>query len=149
MNVGAQNAMLKASDALSSCLIAIGKKERFPPTSILFREGDDNVGVFLVINGQVSLSLKKMRRLDRVFERLSVLGLPSSFTGRPYSLTATAITEADVVHVAQADFLSLMRNRLDLCHEATKMLGREMTFLHSALTERLRRTAMARIVVAT
>jgi CRP/FNR family cyclic AMP-dependent transcriptional regulator len=149
MNVGAQNVMLKASDALNSCLIKIGKKEHFPPTGILFREGTDNVGVRLVVNGQVSLSLKKLPRLDRVFGSGSVLGLPSSFTGRPYSLTATVVAEAEVVQVTQADFLSLMRDRPDLCREATEMLGREMTFIHSALAERLRRTAKTRIAVAT
>jgi CRP-like cAMP-binding protein len=141
--------MLKASDELTARLIEIGKKEHVSVTSILFREGSDNVGVFLVVNGQVSLSLKKMRRLDRVFGSGSVLGLPAIFTGRPYSLTATVVTEADVVQVAQGDFLSLMRDRPDLCREATDILGREMTFINSALAERLRRAAMARIAAST
>jgi CRP-like cAMP-binding protein len=141
--------MLKASDALTSRLIEIGKKNHFHSNSILFREGSDNFGVFLVVAGQVSLSLKKIRRRDRVFGRGSVLGLPASFTGRPYSLTATAVTEADVVQVAQGDFLNLMRDRPDLCREATEILGREMTFINSALAERLRRAAMARIAAST
>ncbi len=82
--------------------------------------------------------------MDRLFGGGSVLGLPSSFTGRPYSLTATAVTGADVVHVAQRDFLRLMRERPDLCREATETLGREMTFIQAALAERLRQAASAR-----
>ena len=148
MNVGGQNITLKVSEALHSSLVEIGKKEQFSAASILFREDADNVGVFLVTNGQVSLSLKKMRRLDRLFGCGSLLGLPSSFTGRPYSLTAIAITEAEVVHVAQEDFLRLMRESPDLCREVMEILGREMTFIQSALAERLRRTARARIAAA-
>jgi hypothetical protein len=53
--------------------------------------------------------MKSMPRLDRLLGSGSLLGLPSSFTGRPYSLTATAVTGADVVHVAQGDF-PLQRN---------------------------------------
>ena len=71
-----------------------------------------------------------------------MLGLPSSFTGRPYTLTA--ITEADVVHVAREDFLLLMLERPDLCREATEILGREMTFIHSALAERQRQATSTR-----
>jgi CRP-like cAMP-binding protein len=70
------------------------------------------------------MSVRSLPRLDRLFGSGSVLGLPSSFTGRPYTLTATAITEADVVHVAREDFLLLMLERPDLCREATEMLGR-------------------------
>jgi hypothetical protein len=37
-----------------------------------------------------------------------------------------------------------MRERPDLCGEATRMLGREMTFIQSALAERLRQAASAK-----
>ena len=144
MNVGEQSLILKASDALKASLVEIGKKRHFPVTSTLFREDGDNAGVFLVVNGKVSLNMTRMPGLDRLFGSGSLLGLPSSFTGRPYSLSAIAVTKADVVHVAQGDFLSLMRERPNLCGEATVMLGREMTFIQSALAERLRQTASAR-----
>ncbi len=144
MNTGAQSLILKASDALNACLVEIGKKGHFPVTSTLFREDGDNAGVFLVVSGKVSLGMTKMSGLDRLFGSGSLLGLPSTFAGRPYSLSAIAVTEADVVHVTQGDFLTLMRERPDLCGEATEILGREMTFIQSALAERLRQTASAR-----
>jgi CRP-like cAMP-binding protein len=90
------------------------------------------------------MSVKSLPRLDRLFGSGSLLGLPSSFTGRPYTLTATAITEADVMHVSREDFLLLMLERPDLCGEATEMLGREMTFIQSALAERQRQVGSAR-----
>jgi CRP-like cAMP-binding protein len=144
MRVGSQSHILKASDALKASLIEAGKKEHFSATSILFREDGENAGVFLVLKGKVCLSVKNMPRLDRLFGSGSVLGLPSSFTGRPYSLTATAVSEADVVQVAQEDFVRLMRERPELCREATEMLGREVTFIQSALAERRRQASSTR-----
>jgi len=140
MREGAPSLILKASEDLNACLVLIGKKEHLRAADILFREDGDNAGVFVVVGGTVCMSVKGLPGLDRLFGSGSVLGLPSSFTGRPYTLTATAITEADVVHVTQEDFLHLMLERPDLCREATEILGREMTFIQSALMERRRQT---------
>ena len=70
--------------------------------------------------------------------------MPSTFTGHPYSLTAITVTEVDVLHVTQDNFVSLMRERPELCRQATEMLGREVTFIQSALAERRRQAASAK-----
>ncbi len=49
-----------------------------------------------------------------------------------------------MVHVRQEDFVRLMRERPELCREATEILGREVTFIQSALAERRRQAAHAR-----
>jgi CRP-like cAMP-binding protein len=144
MYVGEPSQILQASDLLKACLAEIGEKKHFSGAAILFNEDGDNAGVFLVVGGTVCMSVKGLPSLDRLFCGGSVLGLPSSFTGRPYTLTATAIIEADIVHVAREAFLLLMLERPDLCCEATEMLGREMAFIQSALTERQRQAASAR-----
>ena len=135
-HVGAQCNILKASPELKSELQGIGRKEHFSPSQALFREDDGNTGVFLLLSGKVCMSVKGLPKLDRVFSAGSLLGLPSTFTGHTYSLTAVAVTESDVLHVAPDDFVRLMRERSDLCREATEMLGREVTFIQSALAER-------------
>lgn len=140
MSVGALSLILKASENLKACLVAIGTKKHLPTADILFLEGDENAGVFLVARGKVCLSMENMPKLDRLFASGSLLGLPSSFTGQPYTLTATAMTEAAAVHVEREDFLRLMLERPDLCREATEILGREMTFVQSALVERRKQT---------
>lgn len=133
MSVGEQCQILKTSAVFKACLAEVGKNEHFPEADILFRETGHNAGVFLVVKGKVCLSIKSMPNLDRIFGSRSLLGLPATFNRRPYSVTATAVTEADVVHVAQEEFLSLMRERPDLCREAIEILGREMTFIQAAL----------------
>jgi CRP-like cAMP-binding protein len=142
-HVGARCNILKASPALKTSLEAAGRKEHFLPAQNLFREDGDNAGVFLVVKGKACMSVKGLPKLDRLFSVGSLLGLPSTFTGHPYSLTATALTEVDAVHVPPEEFLRLMREQTDLCREATEMLGREVTFIQSALAER-RKQAVGR-----
>ncbi len=140
-NAGALCNTLKASGELKTCLGAAGIKQHFNPAQFLFREDSKNTGVFLVVKGRVRMSVETLPKLDRLFAAGSVLGLPSTFTGRPYSLTAQASTDADVMHVTPEAFLDLMRQRPDLCREATEILGREVTFIQSALAERRRQAA--------
>jgi CRP-like cAMP-binding protein len=148
MSVGTKNQILNASDALKACLAEVGAKQKFSATTILFREDGDNTGVFLVITGKVCLSVRSLPKLDRQFGSGSVLGLPSTFTGHPYSLTATAVTAVEAMYVPQDAFVRLMRERPGLCREATEMLGREVTFIQSALAERRKETANARFPLA-
>ena len=142
---GARSNILKASDVLEVSVTEVGTREQFPAGNALFREDGGNVGVYLILRGKVCLSVRNVPKLDRIFGRGSLLGLPSTFTGRPYSLTAVAITDAEIVHVRQEDFLSLMHERSELCREATEMLGREVTFIQSALAERRKQLARKKI----
>jgi len=135
-NVGARCNFLKVSAALKSSLEAAGRKERFAASQLLFREDDANNGVFLVLRGRIRMGVSGLPRLDRLFSAGSLLGLPSTFTAHAYSLTAQALNDVEAIHVPQSSFLQLMRERPDLCREATEMLGREVTFIQRALAER-------------
>jgi CRP-like cAMP-binding protein len=142
-SVGAKNNILRVSVELKAGLESAGRKRGFPPAHVLFREDGKSAGVFLVCKGKVLMGVRNMPKLDRVFPVGSLLGLPATFTGRPYSLTAVAVAQSDIVHVPPEEFLQLMRERPDLCREATEMLGRELTFIQSALAERCRQMAKA------
>ncbi len=146
-SVGAQCAFLKASPELRGSLQLPGNRQRFCAGQILFREDQQAFGVFLLLKGKVRMSVQSLPKLDRQFSAGSLMGLPSTFTGRPYSLTAQAITDADVLYIPSEPFLQLMRDRPDLCREATEMLGREVTFIQSALAER-RKQASSRKFLA-
>jgi CRP-like cAMP-binding protein len=142
--VARNTSILKVSPAFKSSLEAVGNSQQFPPAHILFREGGRNAGVFLVRSGKVLMSVKSMPKLDRVFSAGSLLGLPSTFTGHCYSLTAVTIADAEAVHVTREQFLELMRQKPELCREATEVLGPEVTFIQSALAERRRQLAAVR-----
>jgi CRP-like cAMP-binding protein len=143
-HVGSQCNILKASSELKDELQGLGQQERFAANQTLFREDDNNTGVFLLLSGKVCMSVRGLPNLDRLFSAGSLLGLPSTFTGHTYSLTAIAVAESDAVHVAQEDFVRLMRERPELCREATEILGREVTFIQSALAERRKQVTAKR-----
>ena len=137
--------ILTASAELKKALEAIGRNERFSPSQQLFREDGGNAGVFLVSKGKVCMSVKDLPKLDRTFSAGSLLGLPSTFTGHSYSLTATAVTEVDAIHVSQDDFLRLMKEQSELCREAMEMMGREVSFIQGALSERRKQLASRKL----
>lgn len=89
--------------------------------------------MFLVCSGEIRLEVPDVPQLNRTFSAGSVLGLPSTFSERPYSLTAVSETESEVVHVSKKKFLDLMKAEPELCREATDILSREVTFIMSAL----------------
>ena len=144
-NVAAQCSFLKASADLKAALEPVGSRECFSNSQVLFREDDGNSGVFLLLRGKIRMGVKGVAKLDRLFPAGSLLGLPSTFTGHNYSLSAQAVTDVEVVHISQASFLKLMRERSELCREATEMLGREVTFIQSALAERRKLAAKNKV----
>ena len=137
-NVGNGSNILNASPELKSSLEALGQLEQIPAGDTLFNTSDQNLGVYLVRRGKICLRVDGLPRFDRVFPAGSLLGLPATFTGSPYSLTATAVTNAVVLRVARKEFLGLMREQPELCQQATDMLSREVSFIQAAVGQRMR-----------
>ena len=142
-NVGSKSNILKVSTKLKKGLTDAGVVKHYSPEKQLFDVDQPNQGVFLVVKGKVRLSVKDLEKLDRVFSTGSLLGVPATFVGRPYSLAAVAVTDADVLHVEREAFLDIMAKQPELCREATDMLSREVSFIHTALAERRRQKSYA------
>ena len=140
--VGKASKTLKGSAALCKCLTAARLPRHVASGRYLFKVDDSNKGVFLVRKGKVALLVEGLPNLDRIFSAGSVLGLPSTFTGNPYGLTARALVDSEVVHVPREDFLELMRQDPTSCREASEMLSREMSFIQAALAQRKRQIVL-------
>lgn len=137
-HVGSKTNILKVSPKLKNALLSGGVLEQFSPQQSLFEVDQENQGVFLIVKGKVRMYVQDYPRLDRTFSSGSLLGVPATFTGHPYSLGATAVTAVEVVHVGKQAFLDLMSQQPDLCREATDLLSGEVTFIQAALAERRR-----------
>lgn len=137
-NVGKKANILKVSAKLKKTLIDAGVVKQFSSHHYLFDTDQPNCGVYLVAKGKVRLSMRDCPQFDRIFNSGSLLGVPATFTGHPYSLAATAVTKAEVIHVDRQKFLDVMTTQPDLCREATDMLCREVSFIHAALAQRRR-----------
>lgn len=141
--VGSKTNILKVSANLKEALLRAGVLKQFSPQQSLFDVDDENDGAFLVVKGKVRMYVQDYPRLDRTFGAGSLLGVPATFTGHPYSLGATVVTAASVVHVGKQAFLDLMSQQPELCREATDLLSREVTFIQAALAERRRSKSAA------
>ena len=142
--VGRLSKTLLAPAGLQRALKEACETDHFPRGHLLFRAGDKNMGIFLICWGRVCLEVPGAPHLDRKFSDGSILGLPSTFIGKPYSLTAACITDSEVSHVGKKAFLDMMTRRLDLCREATDILSREVAFILSALGERSHEASVKR-----
>ena len=146
--VGPKTNILKVSANLKKALLSAGVLEKLSPQQALFGVDDENRGVFLVVKGKVLMYVQDYPRLDRTFSAGSLLGVPATFTGHPYSLGATAVAAVEVVHVGKQAFLDLMSQQSDLCREATDLLSSEVTFIQAALAERRRSKTLAHAELA-
>ena len=147
-SVGCICETLQVSPALEKALREIGDIEHFRCHDLLFRAGDAGSGVFLVDKGEVCLQVPGAPLLDRVFVSASLLGLPSTFTGNPYSLAAACLSDCEVVHVRRDEFLDLMSTRVDFCQQVIELLSREVTFIHAAYGKNFGKAAVEKNAAA-
>jgi CRP-like cAMP-binding protein len=102
---------------------------------VLFRQGERVDGFYAVIYGRVALSVSVAGRAPRVTDIIGPrrsFGEAVMFLGKPYIVTATALGDSLVLHIAQdAVFAALDRDpRL-----ARRMIASLSQKLHAAVTE--------------
>ena len=75
-------------------LQAMSSLATYPKGSILFVEGQESRGVFILCNGRVKLSAGTAdgkSLIMRIAESGEIIGLPGTISGRPYEVTAEAL----------------------------------------------------------
>jgi len=96
---------------------------------ILFEQDESPVGIYLVIAGGVTLSMKSVLGGD-VFriaaQPNSILGLPAVVGSTPYSLTALAQKGAQVSFVPAATFSSMMLSQPAMAVQVLQVLAAEV-----------------------
>jgi CRP/FNR family transcriptional regulator len=114
----------------------------YPSGSVLFMEGQAPRGVFLLLEGEIKLSLGSsggktlILRLARPGE---VLGLMSTLSGSPYELTGEAMYPCQVAYVRGEDFLRFIAKY----PEANQMVVRSLSAHYRAACEQLRTLGLA------
>ena len=105
---------------------------------VLFRQGDLPVGLFIVHNGEATLSMDSGEK-ENVFSCQvtagSVLGVPGLIGNQPYSLTAMAQSGAQVSFIAREDFNALMQSEQPLMLMVLQVLAAEVRSARLALTQ--------------
>jgi len=126
------SAPFAASSELCSALSAIGTVQVTETGTLLFRQGEDVKGIYVLNSGRVRLSLTDAATgsvSDRYAEPGSVLGLPATMSGNAYSLTAEVHSPSEVVFVPRDRVLEMLRLQPALCFEVVEILAQEVAHM--------------------
>lgn len=103
---------------------------------VLFRQGDDPTGVYIVRAGCAALTMQSVS--GEIILRIesgpgSVLGLPGLIGNKPYSLTAVAHRGSQVGFVTRDEFTALMTNEPLLSLRVLEVLAAEVHTARQAI----------------
>lgn len=114
----------------------------YPAHTVLFSETQPSTGVWIVLEGEVRLSINSHegRRLSfRIARAGEVLGLSSTVSGNVYEMTAETLYPAKIAQVTRRSFLQF------LCRhpEAYQTVAQEMIRTFNVACEQLRMVGLS------
>lgn len=98
----------------------------YPKDAVLFVEGQNAGGVFILCQGRAKLSTSSAGGktfILRIATAGDVLGLSSTVSGRPYDVTAEIIEPSQVNHISRPDFLRFISNNGDVALRVAQQLS--------------------------
>lgn len=107
-------------------LDAISTHETHPKGAILFVEGQQPRGAFVIRDGRVKLSAASAdgrSLILRIAEAGEVVGLPSTISGKPYEVTANALDAVQASFLPREEFLAYLRGHGDAALQVAEMLS--------------------------
>jgi CRP/FNR family transcriptional regulator len=114
----------------------------YPVGMVLFCETQPASGIYVVLDGEVKLSINSPdgRRLSfRIAKAGEVLGLSSALSGGAYEMTADTLYPAKIAHISQAVFLQFLSR-----HPAVyRSVAREMVRTYHTACEQLRMVGLS------
>jgi CRP/FNR family transcriptional regulator len=113
---------LKALEGLDS----ITSPATYPKGAILFVEGQEPRGVFVVCSGRVKLSAgsnKGKALILRIVEPGEVVGLPGTISGKPYEATAEALDPIQASFIPRDSFLQFLREHAEAAVRVAEILS--------------------------
>ena len=105
---------------------AISSPEMYPKGAILFAEGEDPLGVFILRSGRVKLSVNSADGKSVIAGRGEpgeVMGLPAAISGRPNELTAEALEPLNCDFIPRVPFLLFLRRHADAALRVAEILS--------------------------
>jgi CRP/FNR family cyclic AMP-dependent transcriptional regulator len=94
--------------------------------SILFVEGQEARGVFILCNGRMKLSAGSAdgkSLIMRIAETGEIIGLPGTISGKPYELTAEALEPLQANFIGREPFLEFLRAHGDSALRVAQILS--------------------------
>ena len=131
--VHSQRLFCDLSTPTLSRLDAISSSSMYPRGALLFVEGQEPRGVYIICNGRVKLTATAADGksvIVRMAEAGEIVGLPGTISGKPYELTAEASEPVQANFIPRSDFLEFLKQRGDVALKVAEVLSQiyhEMT----------------------
>jgi CRP/FNR family transcriptional regulator len=102
----------------------------YPAGMILFSEKDPAPGIYVVLEGEVKLSMNSSdgrRLILRIAKKGEILGLASALSGKPSEMTAETLYPAKIAPIVRKDFLNFLTRHPEVYQTVTEELSRDYT----------------------
>jgi CRP/FNR family transcriptional regulator len=102
----------------------------YPAGRILFSEKDPIPGIYIVLEGEVKLSMNSTdgrRLILRIAKKGEILGLASALSGKPCEMTAETLYPSKIAPVDRRSFLNFLSRHPEVYQTVTEELGRDYT----------------------
>ena len=123
-------------------LLSLATASLYPAGHVLFAEKQEPRGVYVVMEGDVKLSINSSdgHRLSmRVARKGEILGLSSTLSGSPYEVTAEVLYPSKIAPIGRREFMGFLLRHPDAYQTVSEELTREFTMA----CEQLRMVALA------
>ena len=125
----------RLSSELYKQLRSAGTPIAQPKGRVLFHSGDPVRGAFLIRRGRVRMKLGHSACYPaRVLGSGNIIGLPATFSGEPYSLTAEAESNCNLDFIPRAKLLELLRHKPKAGFRIVRILSEEIFQMRKAVT---------------
>ncbi len=107
-------------------LDSIAVPATYPKGAILFVEGQEPTGVFVVCSGRVKLSAGSVSGkplILRIAEAGQLVGLPGTISGKPYEATAETVEPIQAAFIPRKQFLQFLREHSDAALRVAEVLS--------------------------
>jgi CRP/FNR family transcriptional regulator len=123
-------------------LASIAHPAPYASNRTLFSEKDPAQGVYLLLEGEVKLSMNSIdgrRLILRIAKKGEILGLASALSGKPYEVTAETLYPCRLAFVTRREFLGILVRHPEMYQTLTEELSRNI----SAACDQLRTVGLS------
>jgi CRP/FNR family cyclic AMP-dependent transcriptional regulator len=102
----------------------------YPAGTVLFSEKDMPELVYVVLEGEVKLSINSSegkRLILRIAKKGEIIGIASALSGNPYDTTAETLYSSKVAPIGRREFLAFLLRHQDAYQTLTEELSRQFT----------------------
>ena len=102
----------------------------YPAGAILFAEKDAPRMVFVVLEGEVKLSINSSdgkRLILRIAKKGEIIGIAAALSGNPQDMTAETLYPAKLAPIGRRDYMNFLLRHPEAYQTLTEELGRQFT----------------------